>query len=320
MGFLSARFYRFGRARSHREIIILTVSENLDALIQRYLDRLRATRLRHTVRSYGTDLAQLAGMLGEDATLEQLEPEALRAFLRRFGKTPVTRARKLAALRSFTRFLKGLGRLESDPTDLLEAPIRRRRLPKSLSQHQAVELLDQGDVGRTPKRDRALLELMYAAGLRASEVVGVDLDHFDFASRTLRVFGKGNKERIVLFGETCAEAIESYVRGERVEAPAGARPLFTNGQGTRLSTRTVQNVVARWARAAGLPPDTTPHTLRHSFATHLLDGGADLKSVQQLLGHESLATTQIYTHVSIERLREAVLEAHPKSRRRRTIE
>lgn len=297
------------------------MSETLDTLIQRYLDHLRATRSPHTLRSYGSDLAQLAGTVGGGAAPERLEPEVLRAYLRRFGKTPVTRARKLASLRGFVRFLKSLGHIDSDPTEALEAPIRRRRLPKSLSQHQAVELLDQEDLGRTPKRDRALLELMYAAGLRASEVVGVDLDHFDFPSRTLRVYGKGNKERMVVFGETCAGALDAYLQGER-EQPRGGpeQPLFTNRMGRRLSTRTVQNVVARWARAAGLPPETSPHTLRHSFATHLLDGGADLKSVQQLLGHESLATTQIYTHVSIERLREAVLNAHPKSRRSRTID
>lgn len=291
------------------------VSETIDALIQRYLDHLRATRSRHTLRSYGSDLAQLAGVLGDGATTENLEPDAFRAYLRRYGKTPVTRARKLASLRGFVRFVKGLGLLANDPTEALEAPIRRRRLPKSLSQHQAVELLDQADVGKTPRRDRALLELMYAAGLRASEVVGVDLDHLDFASGTLRVYGKGSKERLVLFGETCAAAVQAYLDAERADPVEGGRALFTNPHGKRLSTRTVQNVVRRWALAAGLPPDTTPHTLRHSFATHLLDGGADLKSVQQLLGHESLATTQIYTHVSVERLREAVLKAHPKQRR-----
>ena len=191
---------------------------------------------------------------------------------------------------------------------------------------------------------------MYAAGLRASEVVGVNLGDLDMKDRTLRVFGKGNKERMTLFGETCCEAVLRYLELERIPSTAGVppasplglaqnasdagiaggtpavqengrqiaggtggEPLFTNPKGGRLSSRTVQNVVHKWARQVGLPADVTPHTLRHSFATHLLDGGADLKSVQQLLGHESLATTQIYTHISIERLREAVLKAHPKS-------
>lgn len=286
---------------------------DLDSQIDRFLDHLRATKSPHTVRSYGVDLAQLAASVAERA--DPFEPEGLRHFLRTYGKTPPTRARKLSSLRSFVKFLRRIGEIDADPTEALEAPIRRRRLPKALSQHQASALLDQSDVGRTPLRDRALLELMYAAGLRASEVVGVDLGDLDWRARTLKVRGKGNKERLTLFGETCASALQLFIDGERTPAsmPGPTEALFTNRLGKRLTTRTVQNVVRRWANQAGLPPDTTPHSLRHSFATHLLDGGADLKSVQQLLGHESLATTQIYTHVSIERLREAVLSAHPKS-------
>lgn len=333
------------------------VEDGLDGWIQAFLDHLTATRSPHTVRSYGADLSQYAAV-AEKVGEAGLTTETMRKFLREFGKTPVTRARKLSTLRSFVKFLRRLGKIDSDPTEALEAPIRRRRLPKALSQHQAVALLDQSDIGKTPLRDRALLELMYAAGLRASEVVGVNLSDLDLKERTLRVFGKGNKERMTLFGETCRDAILHYVENERTPCTAGNLPanqkstagvppapgsqspqnadetdsppsvgnavrrqgasgtgeaLFTNPKGGRLSSRTVQNVVHKWARQVGLPPDVTPHTLRHSFATHLLDGGADLKSVQQLLGHESLATTQIYTHISIERLREAVLKAHPKS-------
>jgi integrase/recombinase XerC len=173
-------------------------------------------------------------------------------------------------------------------------------------------MLDQDPEGKTPLRDRAILELMYSAGLRVSETVGLDLDSVDLKSRTLRVFGKGSKQRLALYGKTCEAALLDYLHGERV-APARGSALFTNAQGVRLTTRTVQNVVKRWAKRVGLPPTVSPHTLRHSFATHLLDGGADLKSVQQLLGHESLATTQIYTHVSAERLRATVTSAHPRS-------
>lgn len=258
------------------------------------------------MRSYGADLAQLSSIT------QELKPESLRLYLRKFGSTPVTRARKLSTLRSFVKFLKNIGEIDHDPTETLEAPIRRRRLPKALSQLQTSDLLDQSVETKTPYRDRALLELMYAAGLRASEVVGVDLPDIDFPSRSLRVRGKGNKERITLFGQAAFEAIRDYMEKERT---GETRALFTNDKGIRLTTRTVQNVVKRLAKAVGLPPDVSPHTLRHSFATHLLDGGADLKSVQQLLGHESLATTQIYTHLSIERLKETVDKAHPKSRR-----
>lgn len=278
---------------------------DLDHLIQQFLDHLKARRSENTVRSYGADLAQLA------TSTQELTPASLRTYLRAYGTTPVTRARKLSTLRTFVKFLKSIDEIDHDPTESLEAPIRRRRLPKAISQLQAGDLLDQPNESRTPLRDRALLELMYAAGLRASETVGVDVADIDFPSKSLRVKGKGNKERVTLFGQAAEEAIRDYLKGERV---GETRALFTNPKGGRLTTRTVQNVVKRWAMRAGLPPEVTPHTLRHSFATHLLDGGADLKTVQQLLGHESLATTQIYTHLSIERLKETVQKAHPKSR------
>ncbi|HVL40281.1 MAG TPA: tyrosine recombinase XerC [Fimbriimonadaceae bacterium] len=280
--------------------------QELDRLIQSFLDQLAARRSPHTVRSYGTDLAQLAGSLEGQF---DLSPAKLRSYLRKYGASPVTRARKLSSLRTFVKYLKAIGRLDHDPTDVLEAPIRRKRLPKALSRQQAGEMLDQLDVGKSPVRDRALLELMYAAGLRASEVVGVRQQDLDLQARCVTVHGKGNKQRITLFGSTCAAALRDYLHGERTPGEF----LFTNRQGRSITTRTVQNIVKRWARAAGLPPNVSPHTLRHSFATHLLDGGADLKSVQQLLGHESLATTQVYTHVSVERLRKTIEEAHPKA-------
>jgi len=282
----------------------------LDDQLQSFLDLLATRRSTHTVRSYGVDLAQLASIVGEG----DLTTEAVRAFLRRYGTTPVTRARKLSAVRTFCKYLLQIKAIPSDPTEPLEAPVKRRNLPKSISQQQASELLDQNATSKTPLRDQALLELIYAAGLRASEVVGIDLPDLRLGEGMVQIRGKGNKERLCLFGDTCRQAIEAYSMHERVQ-PAAGNPLFTNPKGGRLTTRTVQNVVKRWARNAGLPPDISPHTLRHSFATHLLDGGADLRSVQQLLGHESLATTQIYTHVSIERLRDVVRNAHPKSKR-----
>lgn len=282
----------------------------LDAAIQEFLDSLAARRSAHTVKSYGADLSQLAAFLDGEF---DLTPEKLRDYLRRYGVSSVTRARKLSALRTFVKFLKATGKIDHDPTETLEAPIKRKKLPKALSQLQASDLLDQPDGGQTPLRDRALLELMYAAGLRAAETVGLTLHELDFKDRTVMVKGKGNKQRVSLFGMACAEALQLYIQTERVPAKSGD-PLFTNGKGMPLTTRTAQNIVKRWALRAGLPPDVSPHTLRHSFATHLLDGGADLKSVQQLLGHESLATTQVYTHISIERLKSAVREAHPRSK------
>ncbi|MBL8059597.1 MAG: tyrosine recombinase XerC [Chthonomonas sp.] len=285
----------------------------LDDQIDDFLKWLAATKSPQTVRAYGADLRQLSQHV--QAT-SQLSPATLSKYLRQHGGSSVTRARKLSTLRAFTRYLKRVGKLDHDPTEQLEAPIRRKKLPKVISKHQAEDLLDQDPPGKTPLRDRAILELMYSAGLRAAEVVSVKMNALDLGNGLVQVEGKGSKQRVTLFGRTCARAIEKYLQSER-ETPTSPRPddaLFTNKWGKALTTRTVQNIIKRWAVSSGLPPETSPHTLRHSFATHLLDGGADLKTVQQLLGHESLATTQVYTHISIERLKDTVEKAHPKSR------
>ncbi|MBI1331859.1 MAG: tyrosine-type recombinase/integrase [Armatimonadetes bacterium] len=284
--------------------------KGMDQHIQHFLDHLRARRSEATVRAYGADLSQLAEFTDGEFSFDT---ETLRRFLRKHGGSPRTRARKLSTLRTFAKYLRVSEVIDRDPTEPLEAPFRRRNLPKSLNQPQTVDLLDQGDVGRTPKRDRAILELIYSAGLRAAETIGLELGDLNFSDNSVRVIGKGDKERITFFGGAAARAVQEYVEGERV-LPVANDALFTNDKGGRLTTRTVQKIVKRWALAVGLPPETSPHTLRHTFATHLLDGGADLKTVQQLLGHSSLATTQIYTHVSIERLHETVQKAHPKGK------
>jgi integrase/recombinase XerC len=280
-------------------------------MVMAFLERLAAARSPHTVRSYRSDLAQLSEYV---ESLPELKEPAIRRWLREKGGSPVTRARKLSALRTFIKHLQDTGSLTEDPAAGIEAPYKRKKLPKSISQQQAEQLLDQTPVGKSPERDKAILELAYGAGLRASELVSVDLQDIDFDRLEVHVKGKGNKERAAVFGNVCAEAIKAYLNGER-RAAAGEKALFVNPKGTRLSSRSVQNIIKRWALNAGLPVDVSPHTLRHSFATHLLDGGADLKTVQQLLGHESLATTQIYTHISIERLRETVAKAHPKNKK-----
>ncbi|MBC8063776.1 MAG: tyrosine recombinase XerC [Chlorobia bacterium] len=284
--------------------------ESLDALIQAFLDNLAVKRSSATVRSYGSDLAQLALHLEGEF---KLEPNALRGYLRTYAPNAITRARKLSTLRTFVKYLKRIGKLDSDPTESLEAPIRRRPLPKALNKSQTTDLLDQEDASPDASRDRAILELLYGAGLRVSEVAGSNLPDLDLREGTIRVLGKGNKERIAFFGNTCKSALRDYIGGDRTQALEG-NPIFTAKSGGRLTTGAIRRIVKRWAASSGLPSEVSPHTLRHSFATHLLDNGADLKTVQQLLGHESLATTQIYTHVSIERLKEAVDKAHPKSR------
>lgn len=282
--------------------------------IAEFLQWIQATRSPHTLRAYQLDLLQLAESVG---TVSDLTSERIKTFLRLHAPNPKTRARKISAVRSFCRYLKSTGAIAYDPTEGIDAPIRKKSLPKVLSQDQAVQLLDSEWRTKTTWRDRLILELMYSAGLRASEVVSLKLNQVDVRNGVLQVEGKGRKERVAAFGGPCAEAIQNYISKERHAARDLQRETLLIGANHRpLSTRTVQNVVKRWCVAAGLPPDVSPHTLRHSFATHLLDGGADLKTVQQLLGHESLATTQIYTHVSIERLRDTVEKAHPKSNRK----
>lgn len=281
----------------------------LSAAVDRFLETLAAGSSNHTVRSYGSDLRQLV-KVSDNVVAENLNESLIREYLRKHGSTPRTRARKLCAVRAFTRFLIEVGVLTTDPAIGIEAPIKRTGLPKDLSPEQA-EALVAAELGATPLRDQAVLELLYGAGLRASEVVSIDVGDLDLSSRLLKIRGKGRKERMVVFGDPAAEAIARYLDAER---GAGGAALFLGSGGGRLSTRTVQRIVERRRALAGLPEDASPHSLRHSFATHLLTGGADLKTVQQLLGHESLGTTQVYTSVSIERLRDVVAKKHPRGK------
>lgn len=281
---------------------------DLRAAVRRFLDTLSSGASDNTVRSYGTDLAQLATVIENRGGA--LTDEGIRDFLRKHGRTPRTRARKLSAVRSFCKFLKDVGLMDADPSAAIDAPILGKSLPKDLSPQQVAELVE-ANLGKTPLRDQAILELLYGAGLRAAEVVAINLADIDIQGRSVLVRGKGRKERLAVFGEQAADVIQAYLADER---PTGKEALFVNSKGGRLTTRTVQRIVERRRALAGLPKDATPHSLRHSFATHMLNGGADLKTIQQLLGHESLATTQVYTGVSIERLREVVAKRHPRGR------
>lgn len=275
-----------------------------------FLASVEARRAGPTLRAYRSDLTLVLG----EADPTTVDSETLRKGLDRAGGSTVTRARRLAALRSLFRHLAENGLREDDPTAALARPIHRKKLPKAPPAAAVAGMLDGEAPTTTPLRDRALLETLYGAGLRVSELVDLDVADLDFPSLQARVTGKGSKDRVVLFGRTARAAIRDYIEGERVP-PKEGDPLFTGPTGGRLTVRTVHNVVRRWATNAGLPPGTSPHSLRHAFATHLLDGGADLKSVQQLLGHANLATTEIYTHVSVERLRETVRKSHFKNRR-----
>jgi len=266
----------------------------------------------HTIRSYRADLDQFREFLASrgDVSLTGADARTIRAYLawlhgRRLDRVSI--ARKLAAVRSCFRFLARRGVLARNPAREVRAPRLPRKLVSFLPIDEVHALLD-GPIRRS--RDQAILELLYASGLRVSELAGLGFDDVDRAGSTVRVLGKGSKERVVPFGTAAAEALDAYMT-ERGPAPG---PLFINARGGRLSVRSVHTIVRRQARAAGIGRPVSPHTLRHTFATHMLDAGADLRLIQDLLGHSRLSTTQRYTHVSADQLMRVYDAAHPRSR------
>jgi integrase/recombinase XerD len=305
-------------------------SERYEALVLDFLAHLEFERglSRNTLAAYRTDLLQFGRFLagrGRDAT--NATPGDLSDFLADLaqgdgdGRAPCSTStvhRKAACLRSFYRHLRREEAIDDDPAARLETPRRGRKLPEVLSYAEVQRLLAQprGD-DPTAVRDRALLELMYASGLRASETISLDVSDVDLEHGIVRAMGKGSKERLVPVGGKAVAAVRVYLRSGRpklVRSPE-ERKLFLNFRGGPLTRQGLYKIVLRHAKSAGLGDRMSPHTLRHSFATHLLDGGADLRIVQELLGHESLATTQVYTHVSPARLRAAYRGAHPRAAR-----
>jgi integrase/recombinase XerC len=279
-----------------------------------------------TVKSYREDLTALADYLTEARSGRCPEPGEITvpelrgyvAALHEAGYAQTTIARRLASLRSFFRFGQREGWVTTNPAKPLRNPRKARRLPHFLSADEIGRLLaappNSNPMGL---RDRAILETMYSAGLRISEVVGLDQSDLDFDAGILRVRGKGRKERLAPIGSYAIQALRRWLGVRRVSPrePEGPRsPVFVNKFGRRLTTRSVARMLEKHLRCTGLDRRTTPHSLRHSFATHLLDRGADIRSVQELLGHKSLVTTQIYTHVSTAGLREVYQRAHPRAR------
>lgn len=290
----------------------------------RYL-RTERDRSEHTVRAYVGDLASLVDHLARmrRTELSELDLPALRSWLARLrseGLSRATLARRASAARTFTAWAVRTGRLDADVGALLASPKSRRDLPEVLRPHDASTLLaavaDDAAAGDPlALRDHAVLEVLYATGVRVGELVGLDVDDVDHGRRVVRVLGKGRKERSVPFGGPAAAALDAWlVRGRPQLARAAAGPaLFLGARGGRVGERAVRAIVHERLRAVPEAPDMGPHGLRHSAATHLLEGGADLRSVQELLGHASLGTTQIYTHVSVDRLRKAYQQAHPRA-------
>ena len=270
----------------------------------------------HTLRSYANDLTDFQRFLAARGIddLAAADLRAVRAWLAALlarGLAAASIGRKLAAVRSCFRFLVRRGVVEANPAREARTPRQPRRLVSFLPIDEATQLVDGRAVGGASRaRDVAILEMLYATGLRVSELAGLDLDDVDRDERTVRVLGKGRKERIVPYGGHAARALETWL-GERGE---GSGALFTNAQGGRLTARSVHTIVRRSARAAGITRRVSPHTLRHTFATHLHDGGADLRAHQELLGHSRLSTTQRYTHVGADQLMKIYDKAHPRAK------
>jgi site-specific recombinase XerD len=296
----------------------------LDPEVESFLALLAARRAPRTVDAYRRDLGHLADWLGRPpTTVTTDELERYVAELRAEGRSAATIARRAAATRSFFRHLVLLGTRADNPAAELALPRRVRRLPRTLSPAE-VERLVEAASGTDARslRDRALAELLYGAGLRVSEAVGLEKGAVDLERRLVRCVGKGDKERVVPIGRQAAEALRRYLARGRPFLDRRHRPeLFLNAQGGALTRAGAFLVLRRLAARAGLEPERIhPHLLRHSFATHLLEGGADLRSVQEMLGHVDLATTELYTHVSDRRRREAYFQAHPHARRSRVSE
>jgi integrase/recombinase XerC len=292
------------------------------ASYERYLS-LEQNRSAHTVRAYISDVVGLLDHLRQlnGRSVADLELSTLRGWLaigRSRGAARSTLARRSAALRTFTAWAHRSGLIQTDPGQLLASPRPHRTLPAVLDAREAAAVMDADadDLSAIGRRDRLIVELLYATGIRVSELVGLDLGDVDRGRRVVRVFGKGAKERTVPYGLAAERALTAWLAPEgrpELERDGSGAALLLGARGGRIDQRTVRSIVHE--RVATVPgaPDLGPHGLRHSAATHLLDGGADLRTVQELLGHASLATTQIYTHVSVERLRQTYARAHPRA-------
>ncbi len=296
----------------------------MQAVFNKYINYLEAERNAspYTVRNYTTDLLGFFQFLRdkEIGSLKEVDRHTLRDYLSHLmeeGFVKASIARKLSAIRSFYRYLLREEIISTSPVATTSSPKLDKRLPSFLSIEEINRLLEAPDLS-TPQglRDRALLELLYASGLRVSELVSLNLEQVNLETREIRVWGKGSKERMVLMGEPAARALIAYLSQGRPEllAKKGSNALLLNRYGKRLIERRVQRILEKYANIINIGKRVYPHMLRHTFATHLLDGGADLRVVQELLGHASLSSTQIYTHVSKSQAKKVYLSAHPMAR------
>lgn len=276
----------------------------------------------HTVKSYREDLTQAMEFFrsrlpeGKPTHPSQITTRLLRgwlAWLHEQGYAKSTVARRVAAVRSWCRFLCRQGILSVNPAEGLRGPRQEKHLPHFLGAEEMPRLLETPTDGPLAVRDRAILETLYSGGLRVSELTGLDLEDLDLDAATLLIRGKGRRERIALLGPPAVEAVKHWLDVRPSLPKKATQAVFLNKNGGRLSTRSVGRLLEKYLALGGLDPRTSPHTLRHSFATHLLDAGADIRSVQELLGHRSLGTTQVYTHVTTHRLQDSYRKAHPRA-------
>jgi len=306
---------------------------HINGAIDRFIDYIRSQRgySEHTVRSYRTDLIGFSDFLSdrralggdEKASVEMSDidyidvREYLGSLFGRYNRTTI--ARKLSAIRSFFYFLERDGLSDGNPAADVSTPRQGKYIPAHLPVDDMFRLL-KGPDRTTPSglRDLAIIEVLYSCGIRVAELAGLNMSDIDFDQRLVRVIGKGDKERIVPIGRKALKSVKDYLeaiipwRKKIRDSETKSVPIFINYRGGRLSTRSIGSIIKRYVRGCGLMANITPHSLRHTFATHLLDGGADLRSVQELLGHVSLSTTQRYTHVSLDKLMEVYDKAHPR--------
>jgi integrase/recombinase XerC len=269
----------------------------------------------HTINNYKIDLDSFSSFLSDKdaAEINLLDIRSFLAKMRERSYAKRTAARKLATLRSFFRFLYREGHIKSNPITAISSPKLDKKLPKFLDVTQVTKVILKPDTGTEPGlRDRAILETLYSTGIRVSELVGLDTSDVDFISGVIKVFGKGSKERVVPIGDEALSAIRKYSEGKDKKLKS-KEAVFLNSRGGRLTDRSVRRILDKYIKACAIEEKISPHSLRHSFATHLLDAGADLRSVQELLGHMNLSTTQIYTHVTMDRLKSVYDKAHPRA-------
>jgi integrase/recombinase XerC len=300
------------------------MSDALRADVERYLAGLRDERQLspHTRSAYGRDLEALLGYCTTQGieAWDALDAQHLRGFAaqcHRRGLAPRSIQRRLSAVRSLCRYLIREGGLRRDPAADVQAPKVRRRLPTTLGADAMAKLLEFRSDDRLGVRDRAIMELLYSSGLRLAELLGLDLVDLDLRDRTVRVLGKGRKVRIVPVGRRAVEALSKWLAERAALAAVDERAVFVGVGGRRLGPRIVQRRIARWARLQGLPEHVHPHLFRHSFASHLLESSGDLRAVQELLGHASISTTQVYTHLDFQHLARIYDASHPRARRKR---